>query len=324
MKVFHNIDINNPLPEQLKGCVVAIGNFDGIHLGHRSIFEYSIKIAKDLPAVILLFDPHPKAILDPSASIFTLTPRSIQEKISEYMGFSALIRYKFTSEVADYSAEQFIQQVLVKWLRAKQVVTGSKFRFGKNRTGDGNFLKKSGERYGFNTVLVDEIYDSSSKIISSTRIRNSLKEGHVDQAAKLLGYHFTVESKVVHGKKLGRRLGYPTANMNLKSGIDLKEGVYTIHFRTQDKRSHRGIANFGRNPTITKGGSLHLESFIFNFSQEIYGEICCVSFFDFIRPEIKFKDLQELIDYIQKDERKARNMLAKKRPISEIDRLICF
>ncbi|MBY7649695.1 MAG: bifunctional riboflavin kinase/FAD synthetase [Candidatus Liberibacter europaeus] len=324
MKVFQNIDINQPLPENLKNCDIAIGNFDGIHLGHRSILENAIKKANGSPTAVLLFDPHPRTVLTPNANIFTLTPASIQEKILENMGFSALIRYKFTSETANYSADEFIQKVLVDWIKAKQVITGTKFRFGKNRSGDGNFLKKSGERNGFNTMLVDELCDSSSQIISSSRIRTALQNGYVNQATNMLGYHFTIESQIVHGKKLGHKLGFPTANMKLTPGTHLKQGVYTIRFRTQDKKSYCGIANFGRNPTVVKEGPLILESFIFDFSQEIYEQTCNVSFFDFLRSEIKFTNVQKLISHMEKDEQKARDLLAKSYPISEIDRLICF
>ncbi|CAL9919125.1 FMN adenylyltransferase / Riboflavin kinase [Candidatus Liberibacter solanacearum] len=324
MHVFHNIETNQPLPNHLKGGVVVIGNFDGIHLGHYSILEHAIKIANGAPTAVLLFSPHPRIVLQSSTPLFTLTPQSIQTKILEKMGFSALIRYKFTLEMSNYSSEQFIRKVLVEWLEAKKVITGAQFRFGKNRSGDGTFLEKSGRKYGFNTILIDELRDNTDQIISSSKIRTELTNGNVHNAAHLLGYHFTIESKVVHGKKIGRTLGFPTANMQLSSETSLKEGVYTIHFRTKDKISYNGIANFGRNPTVIQNGPLLLESFIFDFSQEIYGQTCTVSFFDFLRPEIKFKDLQELQKHTQKDEKKARKLLENYQPLSERDRIICF
>ncbi|MBA5724186.1 bifunctional riboflavin kinase/FAD synthetase [Candidatus Liberibacter sp.] len=324
MDVFHHTNINKPLPENLKGGVVAIGNFDGIHRGHCSVLENALKIANGSPTIVLTFEPHPRTILKAATPIFPIIPESIKIKVLENMGFSALIGYKFDLNVANYSAEKFIQKVLVEWLQTKTVVTGARFCFGKNRAGNGALLKKRGIQYGFNTVLVDEIQDNASEIISSTRIRTALKNGLVNEAAHLLGYHFTVESKVVCGEKLGRKLGYPTANMKLMPTISLKEGVYTVRFRTQKKISYCGVANFGRSPTINQNGSLFLESFIFDFSQEIYGQICTVSFFDFLRSEIKFQDIRTLIEYIQKDERKARALLSNSPPLSRIDRLICF
>ncbi|AKK19792.1 bifunctional riboflavin kinase/FAD synthetase [Candidatus Liberibacter africanus] len=324
MHVFHNIEINQALPNHLKGGVVAIGNFDGIHRGHHLILEHAIKISHNSPIIVLSFNPHPRIILQSSSPIFPLTSPSIQEKILENMGFSALIRYKFTLETAHYSAEQFIQKILVEWLEASKVITGTQFRFGKDRSGNGHILEKSGEKYGFNTVLIDELRDNNSQVVSSSNVRSALTQGNIHNATHLLGYHFTVESEVIHGKKIGRTLGFPTANMQLPPEILLKEGIYAIRFRTQDQISYGGVANFGRNPTITPNGSLFLESFIFDFSKEIYGQKCTVSFFDYLRPEIKFKDLKELKKHTAKDEQKTRKILENSHPLSEIDRIICF
>ncbi|MBL0849071.1 MAG: bifunctional riboflavin kinase/FAD synthetase [Candidatus Liberibacter ctenarytainae] len=324
MEVFHNIDITQPLPKHLKGGVIAIGNFDGIHCGHHAILQHAINIADGAPTIVLLFNPHPRTILKPDIPVFTLIPQSVQPKILKNMGLSALIRYHFTAQMADYSADTFVQKILVEWLEAKQVITGNQFRFGKNRSGDKNFLQRSGKEYGFSSIFVDELRDDSCQIISSSRIRQALNGGKVKEASQMLGYHFTVESEVVHGKKLGRKLGFPTANMKLTSAMSLKEGVYTIRFRTPDNKSYCGIANFGRSPTITQNGPLLLESFLFNFSKEIYGQICTVSFFDFLRSEIKCQDLDELKEYMRADERKAHELLAKDSPLSDRDLLICF
>ncbi|XCD71729.1 bifunctional riboflavin kinase/FAD synthetase [Candidatus Liberibacter asiaticus] len=324
MHVFHNIEINQSLPNHLKGGVVAIGNFDGIHLGHHLILEQAIKIVNNSPITVLSFNPHPRTIIQSSSPIFTLSPPSIQEKILEKMGFSALIRYKFTLETANYSAEQFIQKVLVEWLEVKTVITGTKFRFGKDRAGDRGILQKRGEKYGFHTVFIDELRNNKSQIVSSSNIRTALTKGHVLNAAHLLGYRFTIESDVIHGEKIGRTLGFPTANMQLSPDILLKEGVYAIRFRTQDQTSYSGVANFGRNPTMVPNGPLLLESFIFDFSQEIYGQRCTVSFFDYLRPEIKFKDIEKLKIYMGEDEKKARKILESSYPLSERDRIICF
>ncbi|MEG8099314.1 bifunctional riboflavin kinase/FAD synthetase [Candidatus Liberibacter brunswickensis] len=324
MHVFHNIEINQTLPNHLKGGVVVIGNFDGIHLGHNFILKHAIKIANGSPSIVLSFNPHPRNILYSSSPIFTLTQPSIQEKILENMGFSALIRYKFTLETANYSAEQFIQKILVEWLKISKVIIGTKFCFGKNRSGNENILKKNGEKYGFNTISIDELRDKNSQIVSSSNIRTALTQGRITDANHLLGYRFTIEAPVTHGKKIGRTIGFPTANMKLSPEILLKEGVYAIRFRIQDKTSYDGIANFGRNPTIISNGPLILESFIFDFSKEIYGQICSVSFFDYLREEIKFKDLQELKKHTEQDEKKTRKILNNSHPLSEIDRIICF
>ncbi|AGA64246.1 Riboflavin kinase / FMN adenylyltransferase [Liberibacter crescens BT-1] len=324
MKIFHCVDIHQSLPESIKGGVVAIGNFDGLHRGHCLIIKKVLQIAKGRPTLILTFEPHPRTILKPHSQIFKLSTRSIKVKILKFMGLSALIEYQFSLKLAACSAEEFVTNVLVKWLKAKQIVIGIDFQFGKEREGNGKFLQEKGLQYGFEVTLVNKLFDNNTKVISSSNIRNALENGLVDEAANLLGYRFTVESEVIYGQKLGRKLGYPTANMQLHSSVNLKKGVYAVRFRTQEGISYGGVASFGYRPTVIKNGVPLLETFVFDFSQEIYQQICAVSFFDFLRSEIKFDNLNALVTCMRKDEERSRTLLENRKPLNKIDRMIAF
>ncbi len=326
MTVFHRNEKKEPLPETLKGGVVAIGNFDGVHRGHRSVLERALSLAQErgVPALVLTFEPHPRTVFRPGSPVFRLTPAPLKARLLEAMGFGCVIDYPFDEDFADRSAEEFIQTILVDWLDAAAVVTGFDFHFGKGREGGPAFLMASGEKHGFTVALVDAFRDENVEVISSSRIRTLLTEGHVSEAAGLLGYRFTVEAEVIGGEKLGRQLGYPTANMQLPPEVDLKAGIYAVRFRRPDGSLHDGVASYGRRPTVTQNGAPLLETFLFDFSGSLYGEICAVSFFGYLREELKFDGLEPLVVQMKRDEEEARALLSGVTPLGALDRAICF
>ncbi|QCL72397.1 bifunctional riboflavin kinase/FAD synthetase [Agrobacterium tumefaciens] len=326
MTVFHRNEKKEPLPEALRGGVIAIGNFDGVHRGHRAVLDRALELAeaRGVPALVLTFEPHPRSVFRPDVPVFRLTPAPLKARILEAIGFRSVIEYPFDREFSQRSAEEFVTSILVDWLHASAVVTGFDFHFGKGREGGPAFLMAAGKRHGFDVTLVDAFRDEGADVVSSSRIRSLLCEGDVAGAAGLLGYRFTVESEVIGGQKLGRTLGYPTANMALAPETELKAGIYAVRFRRPDGSIHDGVASFGYRPTVTENGAALLETFLFDFSGDLYGEVCSVSFFGHLRDELKFDGLDPLVAQIRRDEEEARAMLSGVRPLSELDAKIAF
>lgn len=326
MTVFHRNEKKEPLPEALRGGVVAIGNFDGVHRGHRAVLDRALELAeaRGVPALVLTFEPHPRSVFRPDTPVFRLTPAPLKARILEAIGFRSVIEYPFDREFSQRSAEEFVQSILIDWLHASAVVTGFDFHFGKGREGGPAFLMEAGKRHGFDVTLVDAFRDEGADVVSSSRIRSLLCEGDVAGAAGLLGYRFTVESEVIGGQKLGRTLGYPTANMALAPETELKTGIYAVRFRRPDGSIRDGVASFGYRPTVTDNGAALLETFVFDFSGDLYGEVCSVSFFGHLRDELKFDGLDPLVAQIKRDEEEARAMLSGVQPLSEVDAKIAF
>lgn len=326
MTVFHRNEKKNPLPESLKGGVIAIGNFDGVHRGHQTVLNRALDLSRErgVPALVLTFEPHPRSVFRPDQPVFRLTPPPLRARLLEAMGFHSVIEYPFDREFSNRSAEEFVHSILVEWLGASEVVTGFDFHFGKGREGGPAFMMESGRRYGFGVTLIDAFRDEGSEVVSSSRIRSLLRDGDVAQAAGLLGYRFTVEAEVIKGQQLGRTLGFPTANMALPPEAELKPGIYAVRLRRLDGSLHDGVASFGYRPTVTDDGAALLETFVFDFSGSLYGEHCRVSFFGHLRDELKFAGLEPLVEQIRKDEEEARALLAGVAPISPLDAEIAF
>ncbi|WP_312797421.1 bifunctional riboflavin kinase/FAD synthetase [Tianweitania sp.] len=314
------------LPAHLRGGVVAIGNFDGVHRGHCSVLERALEIAREsgVPALVLTFEPHPRSVFRPDSPVFRLTPAPLRARLLDALGFDAVIEQPFNRGFASTSAEDFVHSILRDALDIRHVVTGVDFHFGKERRGGPAFLMAEGERLGFGVTLVDAFRDENAEVISSSRIRSLLSAGDVAQAAGLLGYRFTVEAEVGHGKKLGRTLGYPTANMRLPPETDLALGIYAVRYRRPDGSLHDGVASFGRRPTVDADGAPLLETFLFDFSGNLYGEVSSVSFFGFLRGEEKFDDLDALVIQMKQDEAEARALLSRITPLSDLDRALSF
>jgi riboflavin kinase / FMN adenylyltransferase len=316
----------NDLPHEMRGGVVAIGNFDGVHRGHRIVLEKALELASalDKPALVLTFEPHPRTVFQPDQPVFRLTPPRLKAEILEAMGFAGVIEQPFSRDFAGISADDFVNQILVESLGVSHVVTGFDFHFGKNRQGGPAFLMASGEREGFEVSLVDAFRDEGGAVVSSSRIRDSLAEGDAVGAAGLLGYRYLVEAEIVRGQQLGRTLGYPTANMQLAPETRLGHGIYAVRFRRADGSLHDGVASFGRRPTITDNGAPLLETYLFDFDGDLYGETCVVSFFGFLRPELKFDGLEPLMAQMRQDEAEARALLAGVKAVSALDAQVSF
>jgi riboflavin kinase/FMN adenylyltransferase len=314
------------LPAHLRGGVVAIGNFDGVHRGHQAVLERALAEARrrEAPALVLTFEPHPRMIFRPHESLFVLTPPSMKARLLHALGFRAVVEQPFTREFAVLSADAFVTGILEHNLGISHVVTGFDFHFGKDRQGGPAYLMAAGERHGFGVTLVDAFRDEGAEVISSSRIRALLSNGEPCEAAGLLGYRYTVESPVIGGQRLGRTLGFPTANMRLSPETALKEGIYAVRFRRADGSLHDGVASFGRRPTVDEDGAPLLETFLFDFAGDLYGEICSVSFFGYLRGEKKFNGLDPLVAQMRRDEEEARALLAGVRPLSGLDARIAF
>ncbi|MBT9368926.1 bifunctional riboflavin kinase/FAD synthetase [Rhizobium sp. CSW-27] len=326
MTVFHRNEKKEPLPADLQGGVVAIGNFDGVHRGHRSVLERALALAEQrgVPALVLTFEPHPRTVFRPDQPVFRLTPAPLKARLLAAMGFHSVIEYPFDRNFSQRSAEDFVQTVLCGWLKASGVVTGFDFHFGRGREGGPAFLMEAGRRYGFDVSLVDAFRDEGAEVISSSRIRALLGEGNVVEAAGLLGYRYTVAAEVIDGEKLGRTLGYPTANMRLAPETELRSGIYAVRFRRLDGSLHDGVASYGRRPTVTDNGAPLLETFLFDFSGSLYGEVSSVSFFGYLRPELKFDGLDALVAQMKQDEAEAKALLQGVQPLGALDARIAF
>ncbi|MCA0278072.1 MAG: bifunctional riboflavin kinase/FAD synthetase [Proteobacteria bacterium] len=325
-EAFLRVSGEEPVPARLRGGVVAIGNFDGIHRGHQAVLERALEEARrrGVPALVLTFEPHPRKVFRPDVPLFVLTPPHVKARLIEALGFDGVIERPFTRAFSSQSAEDFVTAILQDQLGISHVVTGFDFHFGKNRQGGPAFLMESGERHGFGVTLVDAFRDEGAEIVSSSRIRELLTQGEAAEAAGLLGYRYTVEAEVVGGAQLGRTLGFPTANMQLSPETTLKEGIYAVRFRRADGTLHDGVASFGRRPTVGDNLAPLLETFVFDFSGDLYGEIASVSFFGYLRGEIKFDGLDPLVAQMKLDEAEARALLSAVRPLSELDQAIAF
>ncbi len=317
---------SSSLPASCRGGVVAIGNFDGVHRGHQTVLARALTEAerRGVPALALTFEPHPRAVFRPDVPLYRITPAPVRARLLEALGFRAVVEQPFDRDFSSLSADAFVTDVLVQGLGISHVVTGFDFHFGKNRQGGPAFLMEAGERLGFGVSLVDAFRDEGTEVVSSSRIRELLSAGEVVEAAGLLGYRYTVEAEISHGKKLGRELGFPTANMQLPVSNGLKHGIYAVRLRRADGSLHDGVASFGRRPTVTEDGAPLLETFVFDFSGDLYGEVCSVSFFGFLRGEEKFDGLEPLIMQMKRDEDEARALLSGVQPLSELDRTMAF
>ncbi|WP_299938904.1 bifunctional riboflavin kinase/FAD synthetase [uncultured Nitratireductor sp.] len=314
------------LPAALRGGVVAIGNFDGVHRGHQSVLEPALEVAarENVPALVLTFEPHPRQVFRPDVPLFRLTPAPMKARLLGALGFDAVVEQAFDRAFSGLSPQDFVKTVLVDGLGISHVVTGFDFHFGKNRSGTPAVLAEAGRDNGFGVTVVDAYSDEGGAVISSSRIRGLLAGGEVAEAAGLLGYRFTVEAEVTGGQKLGRTLGFPTANMALAPDAELRHGIYAVRFRRADGSLHNGVASFGRRPTVTEDGAPLLETFLFDFDGDLYGETCSVSLFGFLRGEVKFDGLDPLIAQMKRDEAEARALLGDVKPHGPLDLALAF
>lgn len=320
--------INNlaEFPKSLRGGAVAIGNFDGLHRGHQSVLEAASTAAEqcNCPAIVLTFEPHPRSVFQPDVPLPRITPPSMKAKMIEELGFDAVIELPFSREFSKKSADEFVSDILLGSLNASNVVTGFDFHFGKDRQGGPAFLINEGKKNGFEVILVDAFRDDAAEVISSSRIREALGQGDVSLANSLLGYHYRVAEQIIEGEKLGRTLGYPTANMSVPAETPLLHGIYAVRFIRADGSIYDGVASYGRRPTVTDNGKPLLETYLFDFKEDLYGEKCSVAFVAYLRGEEKFEGLDPLIAQMKIDEQNARMALAQIESLSALDSRLTF
>ena len=299
------------MPSDFRKGVVAIGNFDGFHRGHRTIIDETLKIANDLkcPAILLTFEPHPRTWFNPQNPVFLLTPPKLKANLASKLGLSCMAVHSFDAEFSSLSADQFIANILVEKLTAIHVVTGHDFHFGAKRQGTPQYLIKAGDDYGFNVSLMPPFRDENDEIISSSRIRNYLKQGELALANGLLGYAYQISGTVIVGKKIGVTLGFPTANIALAANSALRHGIYAVRVIRKNGQVYDGVASFGRRPTFDNGEAL-FETFLFDFDEDIYGEELTILLHSWLREEAKFDSTDALIDQMNIDKQQARQFLA--------------
>ena len=299
-----------PAPHSLKGAVVAIGNFDGVHRGHRAVIAAALTRAKSLkrPAAALTFEPHPRSVFHPDAPLFRLTDERAKLRLLAATGLDGAVVLPFNTALASLSAEDFVTRVLVEQLAVAGVAIGFDFHFGLNRAGSPDYLAAQGQRRGFSVDIVPR-FEDDGRPVRSGPIRTALADGNVREASELLGYPWFVSAEVVHGDKRGRELGYPTANLRLDPSCGLKHGVYAVRVGVGGRR-YDGVANFGRRPMFDHGTVL-LESFLFDFVGDLYGQVIDVAFIEWIRPELKFDSIDELVRRMNEDSAIARATLAR-------------
>ena len=292
----------------LRTAVVAIGNFDGVHRGHRAVIDAAITRARALgrPAAALTFEPHPLRFFRPDMPAFQLTEEAAKLRLLASTGLDGAIVLTFDAALANLTADEFIARVLVERLAVTGAVIGFNFHFGKNRAGSPGYLAAAGAKLGFRVDIVPPLTDAGLRI-SSGAIRAALAEGRVTDAAHLLGFPWFVSGVVIRGDQRGRTLGYPTANLQLDLACGLKHGIYAVRVGVGDRR-HDGIASFGRRPTFDNGAPL-LEVFLFDFDGDLYGARIDVAFLAWIRPELRFETVDDLVRQMDEDSRLARAAL---------------
>jgi len=294
----------------LHGAVVAIGNFDGVHRGHRAVIGVAQDVARRLgrPAAALTFEPHPRAFFNPGEPLFRLTDEAVKLRLLASTGLDGAIVLTFDAALAGLSAEDFVSRILVERFAVSGAVIGFNFHFGMNRAGSPDFLKAQGKRHGFAVEVVPR-FEDQGRPVSSGPIRDALAAGQLDQAAELLGYPWFVSGEVIHGDKRGRELGFPTANLKLDAACGLRHGIYAVRVAAGARR-YSGVASFGRRPMFDTGAVL-LEVFLFDFAGDLYGQNIDVAFIDWIREERMFDSAGALIAQMQDDSRLAREALAR-------------
>ncbi len=305
------LDHRAEIPEHLRGAIFALGNFDGVHAGHQAVVREAVEWARreNRPAIVATFDPHPVRHLAPHVPPFRLTTLDQREELFLAAGADAMLVFHFDDELAATSARDFVEQLLCKRLGAAGVVTGEDFTFGKAREGDRQALSAIGGQAGIETRAVGPVMDGGLAI-SSSRIRDALKAGECEEAARLLTRPFAVRGEVQHGDKRGREIGFPTANMEMGSYLRPRYGIYAVTARVLGEAGElKGAANMGVRPHFDPPIEL-LEPHFFDFSGYLYGREVEVEFRHFLRGEAKFESLDALMEQIGKDCDKARELLA--------------
>ena len=299
----------DPVPANLRGAILALGNFDGFHLGHQAVVGEAIAWARaeGRPAIVATFDPHPVRHFVPDAAPFRLTTLDQREELFTIAGADAMLVFHFDGELAGTTAGDFVGKLLGEQIGAAGVVTGEDFTFGKARGGNIAVLRAEGATCGIDVRTVGPVMDRGEPV-SSSRIRVALQQGDPAEAARLLTRPFAIRGAVEHGDKVGRTLGYPTANLPLGTYLRPRYGIYAVTGRLPDGRVLQGAANLGVRPTFVPPKEL-LEPYFFDFAEDLYGQEIEVAFHHFIRPEAKFDSLEALKVQMDADCDEARRLL---------------
>lgn len=319
MRIFRHYEEVSP---DVRGAVIALGNFDGVHLGHRAVLGTALRLARQAgrPAAAMTFEPHPRMVFKPDLEPFRLTSFRTKARHVEAIGLDFLYAQHFDLAFAGKTAEDFVQEVLVQGLGVSHVVVGADYVFGKGRTGDVAFLREMAVKYGFDVTSVGSVTAGDGTVYSSTNIRNALRAAQPREAARLLGRFWEIEGRVEHGDARGRTIGFPTANVSLGELLRPAVGVYAVKAgidKGAETLWHDGVANFGRRPTFDKQALL-LEVHLFDVSPDLYGEHLRVALVDHLRAERKFAGLDDLRRQIELDGAQARRILAELRPQSTV------
>lgn len=305
------LDHREPMPEALRGAVIALGNFDGFHKGHQAVAGAAIRWAhaEGRPSIIATFDPHPVRFFRPDVPPFRLTTLEQRQELYLAAGATAMLVFHFDKELASTSAEDFIAEILVKRFGAHGVVTGGDFTFGQGAKGNVELLRTLGGELGLASRVVEAVEDAAG-VVSSSRIREALREGDPETATSLLTRPFAIRGIVEHGDKRGRDLGYPTANLAIDKYLRPRYGIYAVTGRILSTgQVLNGAASIGVRPQFTPPKEL-LEPHFFDFSGDLYGQEIEVAFHHFLRPEAKFDSLDALVVQMDKDCEEARRLLS--------------
>ena len=292
-----------------KGMVVAMGNFDGVHLGHRAVIDAALRmgLAHGKPAFAVTFEPHPRSYFSPNSPQFRLTGEASKLRLLAATGLAGAVVMTFDKRRAETTAQDFIHHDLIERLGISGIAVGYDFHFGKGRVGSPSLLVAEAPRLGIE-VDVQAHVDIAERPVSSSVIRMALAEGQIDEATAMLGGPWFINGEVVHGEKRGRDLGFPTANIRLDKNCSLKHGIYAVRVGLGEARID-GVASFGRRPTFDNGAPL-LEVFLFDFKGDLYGQRLDVAFIAFLRDELKFDNIDALVRQMNDDSRLAREKLA--------------
>lgn len=301
------------IPEELRGTILALGNFDGVHMGHQKVLNSALEAARvaDIPCGAMVFEPHPREFFNPAKPVFRLTPIDAKLAIFEAIGLDYCVVIPFDDAFSKQSAATFVVDSLVGALDVRHVVAGYDFHFGHKRQGNPDFLQEQAENLGFATTIVAPL-ERDGVPYSSSGIRTMLEAGDVASAANALGYHWFVRGEVIHGDKRGRDMGFPTANMAMPTSCRLKFGIYAVRMRRagpNGMRVYDGVASYGVRPTFG-GGTALLESFLFELDENLYGETVEIELIGFIRPELKFDKVETLVRQMHADASEAKTLLA--------------
>jgi riboflavin kinase / FMN adenylyltransferase len=313
MRVFRHAKVTGAL----RGAVLAIGNFDGVHLGHQTVLAEARARARaaGAPFAVLTFEPHPRSVFQPGTAPFRLTPLRDKVRLMRGLGVDFLVTQNFDRAFAEKTAEDFVRELLVDGLGVRQVVVGYDFVFGNRRRGNATLLRELGAHASFTVSVVDPVASASGALYRSTLIREHLVAGRPREAAALLGRVWEIGGRVRVGDRLGRTIGFPTANLALGNYLRPAAGVYYVRAASgeaADARWYDGAANLGWRPTVG-GRDLRLEAHLFDFDGDLYGKRLRVAFLEHLRPEQRFSGLDELKAQIAQDCARARALAARER-----------